>query len=259
MGWGTGNLGGGSGGLNFKVVGYATEAELLADTPKENTIGIITTNKITGWMFAAADPAEPVEGMVYITTGTKSDIAFNALKKNGIMVYPLSAKQYIGSSLTDVPAMIYKSSQWVSWIDVIDFDQTAWTFKNPFPSRPYTLGTYDLSGKTLKGTITGSYQHVVMVKNAKINFADADTLNFVYDLSKSMTDSGSIIVKISSSNSDPTDSTCVVNQQITENGTNKEVSVDVASVNGSYYLWIGLIAWGDAGTVNFEVSNLRLK
>lgn len=116
MGWGTGNLGGGSGGLNFKVVGYATEAELLADTPKENTIGIITTNKITGWMFAAADPAEPVEGMVYITTGTDSDIAFNALKKNGIQVYPLSAKQYVSGAWVDVTAMSYQGGEWQNWV-----------------------------------------------------------------------------------------------------------------------------------------------
>lgn len=249
------NAGGGDGGLNFKVIGSTTTPSSQA----ENTIWINTGTTITSWAFSATEPAEKSSGMVWITTGISSEFEFNALKKNAIQVYPLAAKQYNGSSWNDVTAMIYKGGQWVSWIDVIDFDQTSWTFKNPFPSRTYTLGTYDLSGKTLKGTVTGSYQHVVMVKNEKINFADADILNFVYDLSKSMTGSGGIIVKISSSNSDPTDSTCVVNQQITENGTNKEVSVDVASVNGSYYLWIGLIAWADAGTVNFEVSNLHLK
>ena len=249
------NAGGGDGGLNFKVIGSTTTPRSHA----ENTIWINTGTTITSWVFSATEPAEKSSGMVWITTGISSEVEFNALKKNAIQVYPMAAKQYNGSSWNDVTAMIYKGGQWVSWIDVIDFDQTSWTFKNPFPSRTYTLGTYDLSGKTLKGTITGSYQHVVMVKNAKINFADADTLNFVYDLSKSMTGSGGITVKISSSDSDPTDSSCVVNQQITENGTNKEVSVDVASVNGSYYLWIGLVAWGDVGTVNFEVSNLHLK
>ena len=250
----TNAVGGGVGGLNFKVVGGTTQPA----NPTENMIWVNTSKTITDWVFSATQPTA-ADGRVWIHTGTSSNFEFNALKKNAIQVYPLAVKQYNGSSWNYVTAMIYKGGQWVSWIDAIDFDQTAWTFKNPFPSREYTLGTYDLSGKTLKGTITGSYQHVVMVKNAKINFADEDTLNFVYDLSKSMTGSGGIIVKISSSNSDPTDSTCVVNQQITENGTNKEVSVDVASVNGSYYLWIGLAAWADAGTVNFEVSNLHLK
>lgn len=144
-------------------------------------------------------------------------------------------------------------------VEIIDFDLTAWTKKNPYPSRTYTQGTYDLSNKTLKGYVTGSYQHVVMVKNEKIDFSSADTLNFIYDLDKDLTYGGGIIVKISTSNSDPNDSTCVVvNQQIDVAGTDVDVSIDVSSVDGSYYLWIGLATWGDLGTVNFEVSNLYL-
>lgn len=106
---------GGGTSLNFDVKAYATEEALLADTPKENTIGIITTNKITGWMFSATEPESPVEGMVYITTGTDSDIAFNALKKNGIQVYPLSAKQYVSGAWVDVTAMSYQGGEWHEW------------------------------------------------------------------------------------------------------------------------------------------------
>ena len=141
----------------------------------------------------------------------------------------------------------------------IDFDLTAWTKKNPYPSREYTEGTYDLSNKTLRGYVTGGYQHVVMVTNEKIDFFAYDTLNFTYDLDKSLIDNGAIIVKVSTSNGDPTDSTCVVSQQIYDAGTNVNVSIDVSSIDGNYYLWIGLITWGDLGTVNFEVSNLSLK
>ena len=141
----------------------------------------------------------------------------------------------------------------------IDFGLTAWTKKNPFPSREYLQGTYDLSSKTLKGYVTGGYQHVVMVTSEKIDFFAYDALNFTYDLEKSLIDNGAIIAKISTSNSDPTDSTCVVNRRIYDAGTNVNVTIDVSSIDGSYYLWIGLAAWGDLGTVNFEVSNLHLK
>lgn len=109
------NAVGGGTSLNFDVKRYPTEAELLADTPKENTIGIITTNKITGWMFAAAYPAEPVEGMVYITTGTEGNISFNALKKNAIQVYPLRTQQYVGSAWVNVTAMSYQDGKWSEW------------------------------------------------------------------------------------------------------------------------------------------------
>lgn len=141
----------------------------------------------------------------------------------------------------------------------IDFDLTSWTKKNPYPSREYAQGVYDLSGHTLKGQTTGSYQHVVLVKNEKIDFWPYDTLNFTYDLDKDLNENGSIIVKVSTSDSEPIDSTCVANQQIYAAGTDVGVSVDISSADGSYYLWIGMAVWGDVGTVNFEVSNLFLK
>jgi hypothetical protein len=111
MGWGTGNLGGGA-SLNFNVKGYATEELLMAATPKENTIGIITTTPITSWIFSATEPAEPVEGMAWIATGTSSTVEFGALKKNGIRVYPISAKQYVNGKWGAVNAYIYQGGVW---------------------------------------------------------------------------------------------------------------------------------------------------
>ena len=115
MGWGTGNLGGGSGGLNFKVVGYETQAELLADTPKENTIGIITTTPITSWVFSATEPEVSSEGTIWILTGTVSPIEFNALKKNSIQVYPISAKQYVNGAWVEKTAKSRRGGAWVDW------------------------------------------------------------------------------------------------------------------------------------------------
>ena len=144
-------------------------------------------------------------------------------------------------------------------ISIIDFDLTTWTKKNPYPSRTYTQGSYDLSNRTLKGRVTTSYQHVVLVKNDKIDFSSANQLKFIYDLDKNLSGTGAIIVKVSSSFSNPLDETCLVNQQIHTLGTDQEVNIDVSSIDSSYYLWIGLTVWGTAGTVNFEVSNLHLK
>jgi hypothetical protein len=108
-------FGGGGTSLNFDVKAYATEEVLLAATPKENTIGIIPTTPITSWIFSATEPAEPVEGMVWLETGISSDVEFNALKKNGIQVYPASAKQYIGGEWVDVTAFSYQNEEWVEW------------------------------------------------------------------------------------------------------------------------------------------------
>lgn len=254
MGWGTGNIGGGSGGLNFKVVGGTSEPS----SPKENTIWINTDTKIASWIFSATEPETSAEGMVWISVGASSAVAFTATKKNPIMVYPISAKQHIGGAWVGKNAMSYQGGSWKSWIEVIEFNNTDWTKKNPYPSRTYTMGTYDFSNKTLKGTVNDAYQHVVVVKNDRLDFSAAKYLKFNYSLDKNISGQGSILVKVSSSNSDPTESNSVVNQQITSVATNQEVSIPVSTVNGSYYVWIGLAMWGSVGTVNFEVSNLHL-
>lgn len=56
------------------------------------------------------------EGTVWIATGTSSPVAFNVLWKNGITVYPISAKQYISGALVDVIAKSYQNGAWGEWI-----------------------------------------------------------------------------------------------------------------------------------------------
>lgn len=111
MGWGTGNLGGGPGGLNFKIVGGTSEPS----APRENTIWVNTDQKITGYYFYATQPENMAEGEVWFAIGAVSDVAFSATKKNPVMVYPLSAKQKIDGALVDVTAMSYQGGSWVAW------------------------------------------------------------------------------------------------------------------------------------------------
>lgn len=116
------NAGGGGAALNFKIIPYATEEALQTATPTENTIGVITETKITSWIFAASEPAEPVEGMLWIVVGSSSPVGFNALKKNTILICPLAARQYVDGGWTDVTAKIYQNGAWADW-GVIVFDR----------------------------------------------------------------------------------------------------------------------------------------
>ncbi|MGN0976656.1 MAG: hypothetical protein ACI4PH_01260 [Faecousia sp.] len=109
--------GGGGNALNFDVKAYDTEEALLAATPKENTIGIITGTPITGWVFSAVEPENPTEGLAWIVTGTSSGAEFNALRKNTIQVYPLSAKQYVSGTWESAAAKSYQSGDWADWWD----------------------------------------------------------------------------------------------------------------------------------------------
>lgn len=103
----------GGGGLNFSVVGGLTQPA----NPKENTIWVETDVPITIWTFSAAEPTEPVDGMVWIIAGNASTVEFNALKKNGIQVYPISASQYVSGAWVDVIAKSYQNGEWVDWWD----------------------------------------------------------------------------------------------------------------------------------------------
>ena len=108
--------GGAGGGLNFKVVGSATEPV----SPSENMIWVNTSTPITGWTFSATKPEAPADGQdgpVWIQTSAASTVEFNALKKNGIQIYPISAKQHVGGAWVDVTAKSYQNGAWVDWWD----------------------------------------------------------------------------------------------------------------------------------------------
>lgn len=107
------NMSGGGPGLNFDIVGGTS----APSSPKSNTIWVNTSTAITGYMFSATQPSSPINGVVWISVGTYSSASFNALKKEYLMVYPLSAKQYVSGAWVDKTAKIYQNGKWVDWWD----------------------------------------------------------------------------------------------------------------------------------------------
>lgn len=103
-------FGGAGAALNFKVVPGLTQPS----TVSENTIWV-NTKKIGAWYFSPIQPENMQELDVWFRTGTSSFVAFDALKKNGIQVYPISAKQYVSGALVDKTAKIYRNGEWVIW------------------------------------------------------------------------------------------------------------------------------------------------
>ena len=125
--------------LNFTIVAFATKDDLLAAEPQKPTHGIVTTKKITSWVFSSTEPVSPENGMLWIHTGTYSSAVFNALKRNTLQVYPTFAKQYINNAWTYVTAMTYQNGKWVEWVedlylynegDTCDSASGGWTYKN---------------------------------------------------------------------------------------------------------------------------------
>ena len=96
--------------LDFEVV-----PNPKPENPKTNTIWVNTDN-ITGCFFSADEP-EKVDGLVWFAVGSASPVAFNAVKDNGIMVYPLSAQQCINGAWVAKTARSYQNGAWVEWIE----------------------------------------------------------------------------------------------------------------------------------------------
>lgn len=194
------NTGGGGGWLNIRINTYSSESDLLASSPKENTIGVVTSEKVTGYAFTASEPSEPYVGLLWVTIGTNSPGAINILKKNEIMIYPMSAKQYLSGAWVTVPAKTFSGGAWVDWLTYLyntgDLctDLTGGWIVEPLP---YTSGGSSASGKGAQITATSprlaiesstaAYGAIVRTSK-KIKMAGFDTLTFVGDMTEAPSD-----------------------------------------------------------------------
>lgn len=154
--------GGGGAALNFKVMGGTAEPS----NPAENTIWIDTDAKITGWLFSSHQPENPAEGMVWISTSTSSTAPFNALKKNVIMVYPLSAKQYVNGAWVNKTAKTYQGGKWVDWIVYV------------VPSNTFSW----FSNNKYRGNVTKNNDNSVTVNCTSTNYYVMAFTNETFDL-----------------------------------------------------------------------------
>lgn len=147
--------GGGSNPLNFKVV-----ANPQPSSPAENTIWV-NTDRINNYYFSATQPENMVDYDVWFPVDTSSAVEFNALKKDGIMVYPISAKQKVSGVLKDVTAKTYRSGKWVDWLS----DNVL--YENGNENTPVT-GGWSISGWTSSGTTiaeaTKNSDHILLGK-----------------------------------------------------------------------------------------------
>ena len=103
---------------------YNTYPGLGMDLWDTATPNIENTTDIVAIKEYLVDMLEKAEGMVWIATEASSPVEFNALKKNGLQVYPLKASQYISGAWTEVAAKIYQSGSWKDLItDFVLYDR----------------------------------------------------------------------------------------------------------------------------------------
>ena len=226
---------GGGAGLNFSVVG----SEAQPSGPKENMIWAITSEPVTGWIFSAEPPADPEQGLLWIQTGTASAVAFNAVKKNGIEVYPISAKQGTGTSWVDVTCKSYQSGEWVDWWngelydsgDEYEFVTGGWVFSadGQKAGSYMRLGSNETNANNIKTVRTANTIPLDGRSVVEVRISSGDLQHSTTDLNiEVVSDSGSVIASKTVVHGTDRTLKAVVGQ------------LDVSGINGAAYIQVAI-------------------
>lgn len=257
--------GGASSPLNFKIVAYATEEELVAAQPKENTIGVVTTTPINGWVFSSEEPTENlVDGLIWIQTDSSSDIAFNALKKNSMMVYPSISYQYLSGSWNELTAKSYLNNSWVDWYvwdgtlynagdeyENITGGWVAVAFAGGAADYGITGGAPTVTKGTSSMTVKmSSTQRAGVARTANlIDLTNYSTLSVTVTSRASGSSSGTYIYIIDANGNYP------AAQEISSTGTK---TLSVSNLNGSYYVGIYVFNYNSSTKPTVTFTNVKL-
>lgn len=233
-------------GLNFSVYGYESEEKLLSDTKGENTIGIITDTAITSWVFSADAPESPAEGLVWIKTGLSSAVAFNALKKNGLRVCPIQAKQRLSGAWANKTAKSFLGGAWTDWWDgstlydsgdEIEPTTGGWSaqaFKASNdvgdPKAPTVTKNAENMKVELAGYSGGKYYCGCLMTNNAVDLTGFTTIKFNITAITSR-----VYLRVASAHSNSY--TSEASLQISKNG---EYALDISSITGGKYIAIAI-------------------
>jgi len=203
---------------------------------------------------ATYEPYGIKDGTVWIQTGITSPVTFNALKKNGISVCPLSAKQYTGGAWVEKAVKTYQSDEWKGWVtwlykdgnqytdvtggwnktvqngmDIAFGDAVSFTYKSTSNIGAYfnSAQKIDITGKSwlrAQGLITGGYDAVRFIEIALCKELPS---NFVYSADSSA--------------------------KLTVWNVETQIDVDLRSLSGEYYIVVS------GGGVTGTVGDIRLE
>lgn len=237
---------GGGAALNFRVVGGTTAPE----NPKENCIWVNTSTDITSYVFSATQPTGSA-GMVWITIGTSSSVEFNALKKNGIQVYPLSAKQYVSGAWVNKEAKSYQGGKWVDWWDGYLYNYGVENVDVAGGIGISDAGAMTVTKNSNNITFTEVYSTAYNKRlgcchaNAMVNISDKKTLIAIVTTTKNGDGHGDVVVGVSKNLNDFIDITArdtMIGTKTTTAVTNAEIRVDISTLSGEYYLGVSAFA-----------------
>lgn len=241
---------GGSNPLNFKVI-----CNPKPENARENTIWV-DTDRINNYYFSATQPENMEEYDVWFPIGTSSPVGFNAVKKNGIQVYPISAKQYVGVEWVEKTAKSYQGGEWVDWFTYLykqghKFESITGGWSGFVYYEDYDPGIYTERESSI--LVQSNTNHICggCGPEKKIDLTDVSKIvvNFV-DTNRNIT------VFVSSVRSGQSYAQRV--SAVDFDGGSGEVVLDVSALVGSYYLIMGFVDYY-ASNWYYEFDEVRLE
>lgn len=244
----SGGRSGSSGKLNFELLAYSSKEALLAASPVENTIGVITDTPITSYIFSPSEPTG-VEGVIWIHTGISSGVSFNALKENCLLVYPLYSKQYIDGAWANKEALSYIGGTWVDW-----YNGELYYYGNEYEDitggmsvSPSTYATAEKKTDHIAmcGVSPGSVEHQCSscYTTNMIDLTNYSSLKAVVYTEKYNDNTGGRVKLCYSSNFDwlkaaSESGLALVNGEVSSELGNITITCDISEVSGSYYVGV---------------------
>lgn len=249
-------VGCGGSSLNYEVVGGTS----APSSPSENTIWINTSTTITSHTFSATEPENPESGMAWISVGNYSPAAFSATEENSVMIYPVSAKQYVGGTWVSKTAKIYQGGAWVDWAKWL-YNNGVWGNGTAL-TKGYTYGSPTVTyNENFIRVICGSnnisqYLYFPQMENldgrSKIVFKFKS--NAAYTTSYSEDWGAGVRIGVSTG-TDHNSLAAQAKQYNLSADTTYTLEVDVSNLSGYHYVHL-LFARGDSktsGSVNVDI------
>lgn len=226
---------GGGASLNFKVIGNP-----MPSTAKENTIWV-DTDRINNYYFSATQPENMAEYDVWFTLGADSNVAFSATKKNPVMVYPVSAKQYVNGAWVNKTAKIWQGGKWESVVHNIFLLGPDGYDANVVKTASY--GTHSFSANDSGITVTGTYENYAgggctAAFDKKYNLTPYSTLTANVKAIHGTEGAVTIMISTSKIKADK-----VAYLSLTDGSTIGEKNLDISDINGEYYILIDAEAY----------------
>lgn len=240
--------GGSGGGLNFSVVGGTS----APSSPKENTIWVNSSDTFTDWVFSKNAPSAPTSNMIWFQTNNGSIIGFNAVKKNGIWLYPALCKQYVDGAWVDKTAKIYQNDAWQDWyLRVINGTDISVSGGWTATASGYTVKLTD-AGLTISGTgggLTGLVYPSAFDPDLLANF---NTITMTYTLTRGNSTQKDNKLQVANN---PSSSTATISAQtgmLDLADTPTTTMLDITNIDSGYIRFL-------CGQVSaFVISELRL-